>query len=406
MNPSRWLAPRTSWPALSSSTHSCSSFFVCNGRHSRSTRTTVVSRSSATFPSMLLSTVPMSGTFVPVPFAPRSSPRSACRPISSPRMGKLGESSVRLGDHGASSWWIERVRRLTELVDVVRIDHFRGLLAGSYLPGTKRHGEAGGKRAPGAGVVHGNRSRVGAPADRRRRSGHHHPGCGRPAAKARFARYEGAAIWVRLGSQQPHSPHNYVSDCVVYTGMHDNQTTIGWFQSCNEVERQQVQTYLGTDGSDIAWDFIRLAFESVADLAIVPLQDVMRLGDDARMNRPGIAFGTGNGGTSPHQLNDGLARGLRELSVHMDGWIVRKQSRGTIPSITAHRIPRTDSSIGMTLSTSLEMSAVANRHYHVGGHPRVFPLPGGDSMSKVGGFTFVFHLPLALCPPGWHVAAW
>ena len=109
-------------------------------------------------------------------------------------------------------------------------------------------------------------------------------------------------------------PHTYGSDCVVYTGTHDNQTTIGWFQSCNEIERQQIQTYIGADGSDIAWDFIRLAFESVADLAIIPLQDVMRLGDDARMNRPGIAFGNWKWRYLSHQLNDGLARGLRELA--------------------------------------------------------------------------------------------
>ncbi len=109
-------------------------------------------------------------------------------------------------------------------------------------------------------------------------------------------------------------PHNYDRDCVVYTGTHDNQTTIGWFQSCSEAERQQVQTYLGADGSDIAWDFIRLAFESVADLAIAPLQDVMRLGDEARMNRPGIAFGNWKWRYLSHQLNDGMARGLRELA--------------------------------------------------------------------------------------------
>ncbi|MCC6674827.1 MAG: 4-alpha-glucanotransferase, partial [Thermomicrobiales bacterium] len=109
-------------------------------------------------------------------------------------------------------------------------------------------------------------------------------------------------------------PHNYIADCVVYPGTHDNQTAIGWFHSLDESTRQQVQTYLGTDGSDISWDFIRLAFASVADLAIVPLQDVMRLGDEARMNRPGVAFGNWKWRYQSHQLHDGLARGLRELS--------------------------------------------------------------------------------------------
>ena len=229
-------------------------------------------------------------------------------------------------------WWIERVRRLTELVDVVRIDHFRGLAAGWVVPAgapTARGGRW--ERAPGAGLFRAIEESLGHLPIVVEDLGIITPDVhalrmefGLPGMKVLQFAFDG-------DPDNTYLPHNYERDCVVYTGTHDNQTTIGWFQSCSEIERQQIQTYLGTDGSDISWDFIRLAFESVADLAIVPLQDVMRLGDDARMNRPGIAFGNWKWRYLAHQLNDGLARGLRELSGAYGRLARQKIARGFDP---------------------------------------------------------------------------
>jgi 4-alpha-glucanotransferase len=109
-------------------------------------------------------------------------------------------------------------------------------------------------------------------------------------------------------------PHNYDRNTVVYSATHDNQTTIGWFYSLLESERQTVQRYIGNDGSDIAWDLLRLALASVADTAILALQDIMRLGDEARMNVPGRTMGNWGWRFLPHQLHDGLAAGLGELT--------------------------------------------------------------------------------------------
>jgi 4-alpha-glucanotransferase len=86
-------------------------------------------------------------------------------------------------------------------------------------------------------------------------------------------------------------PHNYEHNCVVYTGTHDNDTTRGWYEAANDQERDLVRRYVARDGSDVAWDFIRLAWSSVADLAVTPLQDVLALGTEARMNLPGRASG-------------------------------------------------------------------------------------------------------------------
>jgi 4-alpha-glucanotransferase len=116
------------------------------------------------------------------------------------------------------------------------------------------------------------------------------------------------------GPANAYLPHNYVPDSVAYTGTHDNQTTIGWFRTLPDPVRASVQRYLGRDGSDIAWDLIRTAQASVSDIAIAPLQDVMRLDDDARMNTPGSAAGNWAWRYAPHQLHEGLADGLRELT--------------------------------------------------------------------------------------------
>ena len=97
-------------------------------------------------------------------------------------------------------------------------------------------------------------------------------------------------------------PHNHIRNCAVYTGTHDHNTTSGWFHSKPgthttiskrevEQERKYVIEYLGTDGSEIHWDFIRLAMSSVAHMSIYPLQDVLGLGIDSRMNLPGTVRG-------------------------------------------------------------------------------------------------------------------
>ncbi|RME44040.1 MAG: 4-alpha-glucanotransferase, partial [Chloroflexi bacterium] len=107
---------------------------------------------------------------------------------------------------------------------------------------------------------------------------------------------------------------NYERNCVVYTGTHDNDTTRGWFESRSDRERKRVLTYLGTDGREIHWDFIRLAFSSVANTAIVPLQDVLGLGSEARMNYPSRASGNWSWRYTPDALTDKITARLRILA--------------------------------------------------------------------------------------------
>jgi len=106
-------------------------------------------------------------------------------------------------------------------------------------------------------------------------------------------------------------PHNHVPNCVVYTGTHDNDTSVGWYSELDEAARDRVRAYLGRDGGDIAWDLIRVALSSVADIAVVPFQDLLRLAGDARMNTPGLLGQNWGWRFRAEALNEGVAGGLR-----------------------------------------------------------------------------------------------
>ncbi|MDA8217437.1 MAG: 4-alpha-glucanotransferase, partial [Dehalococcoidales bacterium] len=114
--------------------------------------------------------------------------------------------------------------------------------------------------------------------------------------------------------RNPYLPHNYRPNFVVYTGTHDNDTTWGWYTSSPEWMRDRVRRYLGRDGHDITWDLIRLAMQSVADTAVFPLQDVLNLGTEARMNFPGKAEGNWRWRVRGEQLRDDVAARLADLT--------------------------------------------------------------------------------------------
>jgi 4-alpha-glucanotransferase len=114
--------------------------------------------------------------------------------------------------------------------------------------------------------------------------------------------------------KNPYLPHNYGQNAVVYTGTHDNDTTVGWYAALPDDQSHRVRTYLQSDGLDIAWDLIRLALASVADTAIVPLQDVLALETESRMNTPGHGEGNWTWRFQAGQLGGGVAARLGALA--------------------------------------------------------------------------------------------
>jgi len=113
------------------------------------------------------------------------------------------------------------------------------------------------------------------------------------------------------GGKNPYLPHNYVPDCVVYTGTHDNATTLEWWQSLDRPQQQVVAAYLGTPQPQMPAALMRSAQASVAKLCIFPCQDLLGLGAEARFNRPGEAADNWGWRLLPGQLTPELATSLR-----------------------------------------------------------------------------------------------
>ncbi|MDP3450280.1 MAG: 4-alpha-glucanotransferase, partial [Anaerolineaceae bacterium] len=116
-------------------------------------------------------------------------------------------------------------------------------------------------------------------------------------------------------ASDPFLPHNYPSNCVVYTGTHDNDTSVGWYRQAPEKERDFYRRYLARSGDDIAWDLIRAAWSSKANYAIAPLQDLLNLGTEARMNYPGKPSGNWGWRYLSSHLSEPMANRLREQNV-------------------------------------------------------------------------------------------
>jgi 4-alpha-glucanotransferase len=192
----------------------------------------------------------------------------------------------------AYAWWIDRFRMALRLVDIVRLDHFRGFAGAWAVPygnTTAEHGEW--VPGPGSALFEALHRALGTLPIIAEDLGVITPDVDALRQEFDFPGME--ILQFAFGSDPDNGslPHNFDRNTAVYTGTHDNDTTIGWWMSIGEEERQMVRDYIGTTGFDISWDMMRLAYSSVADLAVVPMQDVLRAGTRSRMNLPGKADG-------------------------------------------------------------------------------------------------------------------
>ena len=214
------------------------------------------------------------------------------------------------------AWWVRRIRHLCGIYDVLRIDHFRGFSA-CWEVAFGAENARGGKwaSAPGEAFFTLLKEKLGSPL----------PLIAEDlgiitdevAALRDFAGLPGMRILqfaFGQGKNNPYLPHCYDKNTVVYTGTHDNDTTNGWYQAATEQEKDHYRRYLNVDGSNAAWDFIRLALSSPADTAILPLQDVLSLGTEHRMNIPGTTRGNWGFTFSFDWWQEGFSEGLRYLS--------------------------------------------------------------------------------------------
>ena len=213
-------------------------------------------------------------------------------------------------------WWVARVRTNLRFADIIRLDHFRGFEAYWEIPASEPTAVHG-RWMPGPGqplfdairsalgelplvaedlgfiteAVHDLRKAIGVP--------------GMKILQFGFSM-----------DDSPHLPHRYESLTVAYSGTHDNDTARGWFDQLDDDERARATLYLGiTSADDAPWAMIRAAYTSVADVAIIPIQDVLALGSDARMNTPGHQHDNWSWRLSATALNRDHSERLRQLGV-------------------------------------------------------------------------------------------
>jgi 4-alpha-glucanotransferase len=212
-------------------------------------------------------------------------------------------------------WWIKRVQQSFSLVDILRIDHFRGFQAYWEIPAsepTAVNGEW--VKGPGAELFRALEDALGELPIVAEDLGVITPEVLALRQEFSFPGMKVLQFAFDSDASNPYLPFNFDFNSVVYTGTHDNDTTRGWYHAQPERIKDKVRLYLGEDGHDISWDFIRMALSSVADMAIVPLQDVLSLGSEARMNRPGKTSGNWQWRYQPDALTDFLQGRLRTLT--------------------------------------------------------------------------------------------
>jgi 4-alpha-glucanotransferase len=222
-------------------------------------------------------------------------------------------------------WWIDRFRINFSLVDMVRLDHFRGFQAYWEIPATEPTAVVGRwVKGPAIALFNAVKDALGNVPMIAEDLGIITPEVDNLREQLGFP---GMRILQMAFGNDPkaaeYRPHNHIVNCAVYTATHDHNTTVGWFttepgtqttQTGEEVkkERDYALKYLGTDGSEINWDFIRLALSSVARIAMFPLQDVLGLGTEARMNLPGTTQGSWEWRFTGAMLTPEIKERLRE----------------------------------------------------------------------------------------------
>ncbi len=216
-------------------------------------------------------------------------------------------------------WWLQRVAHNLQLVDVLRIDHFRGFVAFWEVPSTENT------------AINGQWVEV--PADDFFTTLLKNfsvdsfiaedLGVITPDVKEIMNRFGFQGMRVLLFAfgedlpTHPYLPHNYIPNCVVYTGTHDNNTARGWFdKETSPQDRQRLFRYLGCEVSSerVSKELFRLAMMSVANTVIIPMQDILNLGEEARMNRPSVSLGNWEWRLLPDQLSPTSVSWLREMT--------------------------------------------------------------------------------------------
>lgn len=223
------------------------------------------------------------------------------------RWDRLAETGYR--------WWVERVRQALRLVDIIRLDHFRGFEAYWEIPASSPTAQVGEWRpGPGAALFEAIERELGAAPFIAEDLGVITPEVRQLQRALGFPGMRVLQFAFAGGPENHDLPHNYERNSIVYTGTHDNDTTRGWFATRAGDERQYALDYLQCQPEEIVWALMRAAYASVAGMAMVPLQDALDLGTTARMNFPSRPDGNWEWRCAEADLRAELAARLKRLA--------------------------------------------------------------------------------------------
>ena len=213
------------------------------------------------------------------------------------------------------AWWIQRMSATLKMVDIVRMDHFRGFAGYWEIPFGMPTAEVGRwVKGPGPKLFDAIHQALGELPVIAEDLGVITPDV--IELRDRFA-LPGMKVFQFAFSTTPNDPflpHNYTENCVAYTGTHDNDTALGWYLSAPEEERDFIRRYVARSGEDVSWDMIRAVWSSVAVFSLAPMQDVLALGNEARMNLPGRASGNWTWRMNADFFNKTLQERLKEAN--------------------------------------------------------------------------------------------
>ncbi|MBE5999425.1 MAG: 4-alpha-glucanotransferase, partial [Sarcina sp.] len=219
---------------------------------------------------------------------------------------------------GGYDWWIQRIERNYEFYDVIRIDHFNGFAEYYEVPygdETAEHGKV--VKGPGIDFFRAVKKELGDVAIIAEDLGNITPATEKLLAGTGYPGMKVLQFAFDPSESSYYLSYNHVKNAVVYTGTHDNTTTRDWIETCSDHDRDFARRFIHSEYTDygaFTWDFIREAYRSVCDLCIIPIQDYLVKGAEARLNTPGTAQGNWQWRVTPDLLSHELAHSIYELA--------------------------------------------------------------------------------------------
>lgn len=244
---------------------------------------------------------------------------AGCPPDAFSATGQLWGNPLYRWDYHKETgydWWMKRIAYCYKLYDIVRIDHFRGFEAYYSIPYGDKTAENGHwEKGPDYDFFRIMKEKLGKKAVIAEDLGFLTKEVYKMVAKTRYPGMKVLQFAFEGGKDSEYLPHNYEKNCVVYTGTHDNQTNVGWVEELSRKDKAFVKKYLHVKKySDIPGALVHAAMASVADTAIIPIQDWLELGAEARMNMPSTLGNNWKWRLVKGQLTDELAERIREMT--------------------------------------------------------------------------------------------